>query len=458
MKVRPWFPICSSVSCTNSTCDATTDPAPPQKTTPYRSSKLLYSDSSFSSTITLESNLSLQTLPSVPSLQNTLLDHTSPNIFLSYHCLFSFKPQTWPVIVSCLAISGKLLYAASGNEINVFDLTNYTHLDSFSSSSGSVKSLAFSKDGKVFTAHQDCKIRVWFHTSPTKRHQQHQHQLIATLPTVQDRLHRFVLPTNYVSIRRHKKRLWIDHVDAVSGLEVSNGLIYSVSWDKYLKIWSSKDLVCLESVKAHEDAVNALVVSKEGTVYTGSADTRIRVWAKAAVSFGDNKKQKRQRHRLIATLEKHKSAVNALAISHDGSVLFSGACDRSILVWEREHSAHHMVVTGALRGHRGAILCLVNIVGPSSLSSSSDLLISGSADRTIRIWQRCIRDSSSSSSSSRYFCLNVMEGHEKPVKSLVAVSQEEGGFSVCSGSLDGEIKVWRVSFSNQKINSTVVCT
>jgi WD40 repeat protein len=183
----------------------------------------------------------------------------------------------------------------------------------------------------------------------------------------------------------------------------------------------------VESVRAHEDAVNAVAVSIDGTVYTGSADSRIRVWAKPV---GE------KRHVLITTLEKHKSAVNALALDDDGSVLFSGACDRSILVWERDDSANHMVVTGALRGHRKAILCLINV---------SDLLFSGSADCTVRIWQRGL--------DGRYCCLAVLEGHQKPVKSLAAVSEaaSNGVVSVFGGSLDGEIKQWQVTVSNRNI-------
>lgn len=257
------------------------------------------------------------------------------------------------------------------------------------------------------------------------------HKLLTTLPTVNDRLRRFTLPKNYVTVRRHKKRLWIEHVDAVTGLAVNNGLIYSVSWDKSLKIWRASDLRCLESVKAHEDAINAVVVSGDGTVYTGSADKRIRVWAKPAGG---------KRHALVATLEKHKSAVNALAINDDGSVLFSGSCDRSILVWEREESANHMAVTGALRGHRKAVLSLFNVC---------DLLFSGSADRTVRIWRRV--------QEGKYCCLAVLEGHAKPVKSLVAVTDgadsSNGVVTVFSGGLDGEAKVWQVSVSRP--NSTV---
>lgn len=249
------------------------------------------------------------------------------------------------------------------------------------------------------------------------------HRLLTTLPTVNDRLRRFILPKNYVHVRRHKKQLWIEHADAVTALAVNNGLIYSVSWDKSLKIWRASDLRCLESVKAHDDAINAVAVSAEGVVYTGSADRRIRVWAKP---FSEN------RHALVASLEKHKSAVNALALNDDGSVLFSGACDRSILVWEREDSANHMAVTGALRGHDKAILSLVNV---------SDILLSGSSDCTVRIWQRGIE--------GKYCCLAVLEGHQRPVRSLAAVRRGEsnGVVSVMSGSLDGEIKVWEVSVS-----------
>jgi WD40 repeat protein len=200
----------------------------------------------------------------------------------------------------------------------------------------------------------------------------------------------------------------------------------SISWDKYLKIWGTSDFRCVESIKAHDDAINAVTTAVDGTIYTGSADRRIKVWR-----IPDGEK----RHALVATLEKHKSAVNALALNGDGSVLFSGACDRSILVWEREDSANHMVVTGALRGHGKAILCLINF---------SDLLFSGSADRTVRIWQRGYAE--------RYFCLTVLDGHEKPVRSLVAVSEDGGDNSaikVFSGSFDGAIKVWQVVVSSQ---------
>lgn len=227
-------------------------------------------------------------------------------------------------------------------------------------------------------------------------------------------------------------------MDTVSALALSHdgALLYSASWDRAFKIWRTSDFKCVESVKnAHEDAINAIVVSPDGVVYTGSADNRIKAWK---VHAGEKK------HSLLETLEKHKSAVNALALNEDGSVLYSGACDRSILVWERDggDGGGEMVVVGALRGHTKAILCLV-VVG--------DLVFSGSADNSVRVWRRGVGKS--------YACVAVLEGHRRPVKCLavaVAVDFNNGGgpggddessSSSClvySGSLDCDIKVWRI--------------
>ncbi|CAN4124083.1 unnamed protein product [Withania somnifera] len=409
MKFRSWISTSSSSVTTADDAASFSD---------LRSSSPSLFSQETNSLSSLQSNLSLLTLPSVPSLQN--LSPGTFNLAVSARCLNSLNPRN--AHVTFLAIHNNLLYAAFSNEINVFELTNFTLIDSFNdkdSSSGSVKSVTF-LDGKIFTAHQDCKIRVWKLT-PVK-----QHKLIATLPTLEDRLRRFVFPSSYTNVRRHKKKLWIEHHDAVSGLAVNENeyLMCSVSWDRCLKIWRGASLRCTVSVKAHDDAINAIVVGKDGTVFTGSADKRIRVW-------GKREGEKKSKIGLIATLEKHKSAVNALALSTDGSVLFSGACDRSILVWEREDSANYMVVTGALRGHTKAILCLINV---------SDLLFSGSADLTVRIWAR--------GNQGLFCCLTMIDGHRTPVRSLVANKETggaDGAVKLISGSFDGEIKVWQIA-------------
>ncbi|CAN0929321.1 Protein JINGUBANG [Linum grandiflorum] len=380
------------------------------------------SNSPSSSTGSLYSNLSLQTHPSLPSLNKSPFNSSSSGAAaVDFLCFTTLRPSSDHHPITSLSVHGNLLYAASGHQISIYDCSTGFLINSFNGSSstgGSIKAVIFSDNGRILSAHQDSHIRAW--KSKPKSTESNQHKLIATLPTAADRLRHFAFPSSYVAVRRHRKIMKIQHADAVSDLAVNGGQFYSVSWDRSLKIWKSSSLRCIESIQAaHDDAINSVVVSRDGTVYTGSADCRIRVWNKPG-----------SRHSLVATLEKHKSAVNALALTADGSVLFSGSCDRSILVWEREDTADYMTVIGALRGHEKAVLCLISV---------GDLLVSGSADRTVRIWAR----GSGGGGGGKYRCLAVMEGHTAAVKSLAGYC-EDGVVSVYSGSLDGEIKVWRV--------------
>lgn len=296
--------------------------------------------------------------------------------------------------------------------------------------SGGVKSLVILGE-KLISAHQDHKIRVWKTIDDSK------YKCVATLPTMNDRFTSLFSQKSYVEVRRHKRSTWVHHVDAVSSLALSRdgSLLYSASWDRSFKIWRTSDFRCLESIeKAHDDAVNAIVVSRDGFCYTGSADKTIKVWSK-----------KDKNHSLVATLKKHLSAVNALAVSEDGKVLYSGACDRSILVWERlSHGDDadgelHMTVVGALRGHTKAIMCLAVV---------SDLVLSGSADKSLRVWRRGLLE------KDGYSCLAVLEGHTKPVKCLAVSVSGSGSDSnsdyscvVYSGSLDLSVKVWNLRVS-----------
>ncbi|KAK9119603.1 hypothetical protein Scep_017696 [Stephania cephalantha] len=385
---------------------------------------------------------SQQSLPSVPSLTSQFTQ--SSNTTIHYQCISTLKGHS--SYVSSLTLAGKLLYSGSSDrEIRVWSRDDLSHhivndhenskpSNVVASSSGAVKTLAVSGN-KLMSGHQDHKIRVWQVEAPFDTHhhqQQHQKQYkrLATLPTLSDRVTKLIPAKNYVQVRRHKKSTWVHHVDAVSSLAISpdGSLLYSVSWDRTLKIWRASDFKCLESInKAHDDAINAIALSNNGLIFTGSADKKIKVWRKIE---GDKK------HSLVGTLEKHESAVNALAISSDGSTLYSGACDRSIVVWAARDGGGNgeMVVVGALRGHTKAILCLA-VMG--------DLVFSGSADKSVRIWRRRV--------DGKYLCLGVLEGHREAVKCLAVAADLHNSTSSCScfhvysGSLDCDIRVWRVS-------------
>ncbi|CAA6659598.1 unnamed protein product [Spirodela intermedia] len=205
-----------------------------------------------------------------------------------------------------LAISptGTLLYSASHSGIAVYDIPSLRQMGTFRPvAAGAVRAIAFSSDGLVFTAHQDSKIRVWRSESAGRRHRQ-----MASLPTV---------GTGCAASPSQQLRRRQAPPEAARRPPLLHLL------DKTLKVWQAADFRCLQSLPAHDDAVNAIAVAGDGTVYTGSADGRIRVWRRTQVPE-PRRRRRDEAYAHVATLEKHNSAVNALVLSPDGRVLCSG--------------------------------------------------------------------------------------------------------------------------------------
>lgn len=176
-------------------------------------------------------------------------------------------------------------------------------------------------------------------------------------------------------------------------------------------------------MKAHDDAVNSVVTSVEGIVYTGSADGTVKVWQR-------ENSGKHPKHVFVQTLLNQECAVTALVVSKSGSVVYCGSSDGVVNFWEREKQLSH---GGVLKGHKLAILCL---------AAAGNLVLSGSADKTICVWRR--------DNKSIHTLLSVLTGHNGPVKCLAVEEDKESTqtdqkWVVYSGSLDKSVKVWSVS-------------
>lgn len=322
-----------------------------------------------------------------------------------------------------LAATGELLYTGSDSK-NIRVWKNQADFSGFKSSSGLVKAIIIAGE-KIFSGHQDGKIRVW-KVSPKDPKV---HKRVGSLPRLKDFIKCSLKPSNYVEVRKHRNALWIRHYDAISCLSINEdqGLLYSGSWDKTFKVWRIADSKCLESVTAHDDAVNSVVASFGGLVFTGSADGTVRVWRRELQAKGT-------KHFPVQTLLKQESAVTALAVSPVANVIYSGSSDGLINFWELDQQLSH---GGVLRGHKLAVLCL---------AAAGSLVLSGSADKMICVWRR---------EGAVHNCLSVLSGHGGPVKCL-AVEEDRSSstpaspagaarYIVYSGSLDKSVKVWRVS-------------
>ncbi|CAN4107616.1 unnamed protein product [Withania somnifera] len=212
-----------------------------------------------------------------------------------------------------LAAAGDLLYTGSDSK-NIRVWKSLKEYSGFKSHSGLVKAIVVYGD-KIFTGHQDGKIRVWKFLG--KKGKQY--------------LKSSINPKAYVEIRRNRNVPWIKHFDAVScmSLDKERGLLYSGSWDKTLKVWRLSDSKCLESINAHEDAINSVVIGFDGLVFTGSADGTVKAWRRELVG-------NRAKHVLVETLLKQDNAVNSVAVNVTAATVYAGSSDGLVNFWERQ--------------------------------------------------------------------------------------------------------------------------
>lgn len=200
----------------------------------------------------------------------------------------------------------------------------------------------------------------------------------------------------------------IGHTSGVLALAGHCNKVYSAGCDSTIRVHISSpdpsvDGTLLQTLKGHTDWVMSLVVGVDGTLYTGSSDSTVRVWS------GDDGSP-------LCTLEGHTECVSAVAIDRDGT-LFSASFDKTIRVWSN-HSGQHAYLR-TLTGHTDTV---------RSVAVSRDgKLYSGSADTTIRVWS--VADGTH---------LRTLEGHTAWV--LIVVVAENG--TVYSGSDDTTIRIW----------------
>jgi WD40 repeat protein len=120
----------------------------------------------------------------------------------------------------------------------------------------------------------------------------------------------------------------------------------------------------------------------------------------------------------VRRFEGHGGGVSAVAFSPDGRHLVSGSDDRTLRLWE--------VVSGAARvleGHGGWVRAV-------AFSPDSRRFVSGSNDGTVRLWEVA-------SGAAR-----VLQGHGGWVR---AVAFSPDGCHVASGSNDGTVRLWEVT-------------
>ena len=159
--------------------------------------------------------------------------------------------------------------------------------------------------------------------------------------------------------------------------------------------------------------LSALPFSPSKSVVTGCLVKKFPRIAKVAV--GKHSDWPRNQH----VLQGHTSSVRSVAFSQDGRYIVSGSADRTIRVWNAQTGD---LVGNPFQGHTDSVLSV-------ALTPDGRHIVSGSHDRTIQVWD---------AQTGHQVC-NPIQGHIDCVKS-VAFSPD--GRHIASGSFDKTIQVW----------------
>jgi cytochrome c len=135
----------------------------------------------------------------------------------------------------------------------------------------------------------------------------------------------------------------------------------SGSFDSTAIRWSLTRNAAEQVLRFHEDAVNAVVLFKDGRMATAGADGRIAIW-----TAGNTQPD--------AVLEGHTAPIAALAASSDGTTLASASWDQTVRLWPLAGGAPRV-----LDGH------MQNVNGVA-FAPDGRSLVSVSYDQTLRIW------------------------------------------------------------------------
>ena len=329
---------------------------------------------------------------------------------LLYRCVSSLRRDG--NVYSIAILRGIVLTGSGSSRIRAWQPLDFCEKGYIQASTGGVRTMLTHCD-LLFTSHKDHKIRLW--TMPPASKADRWPRKVMTLPKVSP-FKLFIYKTN---VPQHK--------DTISCMAYyhAGGILYTGSWDKTVRAWSTREGKCVDTFVAHGDNVNGMAINQEhGFLFTCSSDGTVKMWRRV---YAENL------HTLTMTLDFQPCPVNTLALSTSPSqsILYAGCSDGCINFWEQQRISCRYNHGGFLRGHRFGVLCLAVL---------ENLVISGSEDTTIRIWRR-------EEGSIYHECLTVMEGHRGPIRCLAVcleVVEIALGFLVYSASLDKTFKVWRV--------------
>ncbi|TKR82112.1 hypothetical protein L596_015885 [Steinernema carpocapsae] len=223
------------------------------------------------------------------------------------------------------------------------------------------------------------------------------------------------------------------------------GLIYSGSQDRTIKVWRADDGVMCRTLSGHAHWINTLALNVDYVLRTSCFEPEKGCMKPKSEQEGQivaqaryDKARKNNPERLVsgsddftmflwspseskqpvARMTGHQQLVNQVMFSPDTRYIASASFDKSIKIWDGKTGKY---IT-SLRGHVSAVYQI-------AWSADSRLLVSGSADSTLKVWDMKVKK-----------LMFDLPGHGDEV---FAVDWSPDGSKVVSGGRDKILKIWR---------------
>ncbi|MEM9923192.1 MAG: NB-ARC domain-containing protein [Cyanobacteria bacterium P01_D01_bin.50] len=313
---------------------------------------------------------------------------------------------------------------ASGSDdqtVRIWDITDGKCLQTIQGYTNSVKSVKFTPNGKqLVSAHQDRTVKIWDVFS---------HQHLFTLKGHDSPVLSVALHPNGELIASGSEdgtiKIWdidqnkclyslSEHASNVWGISFSpdGQLFASGSYDKTIKIWRLDQKICIHTLKGYDDQIGAVTFNPGGSLLATAGESAVEIWD---VASGNRL--------YILEEEEHKGRVKSVAFSPDGKLLVSGSTDQTIKIWD----LHQRQLIRNLTGHDASVVSV-------ALSPDGKKIVSSACEGTIRIWN--IDDGK---------CIQELAGHQNWVW---AVTFSPDGQFIASASQDESIILWDKAGNN----------
>ncbi|CAA0840665.1 Transducin/WD40 repeat-like superfamily protein [Striga hermonthica] len=238
-------------------------------------------------------------------------------------------------------------------------LKDLSEFAAFKSNSGLVKAIIISGD-RLFTGHQDGKVRVW--RAPT-------HKRIGTMPNFFDIFKASIRPR----LKNRKDLLPVKHADAISCLSIDHDrrFLDSASWDRTsnrrgrvhgLRGRESEGVAeggqkwGEGEARVHADAAESGVCSDGAGGEWGRVGGLHWVFGRAGELLGADIyvwMREGAVHTCLSVLTGHNWSVKCLAVEKDTEmkwVLYNGSLDKSVKVWSMSETAPNIGRMGVVQG------------------------------------------------------------------------------------------------------------